>query len=172
MLTEKVETAFANKMTFTPARTVVIPINDSEESKNTVDYTLNSNLVNEKDKVILINCRKSAAKEYDGMALLEFDEGFLNKVDNLYHLKSQKVLREAMDKFELRKIHVDPVILEGEAEEAIERKIDDLKPDFVVIGTRGLNIFKRMLFGSVSDHLAHNLKVPLMVIPAGYVNRY
>ncbi len=37
--------------------------------------------------------------------------------------------------------------------------------DLVVVGSRGLGSFKRLLLGSVSSHVAHHASCPVVVIP-------
>jgi nucleotide-binding universal stress UspA family protein len=44
-------------------------------------------------------------------------------------------------------------------------EIEKLKPDLVAIGARGLNVFSKILLGSVSEHLVHHVECPVVVVP-------
>jgi nucleotide-binding universal stress UspA family protein len=53
----------------------------------------------------------------------------------------------------------------GEARRELEHKINELKPDLVVMDSRGLSNLSRVVLGSVTDHLVHHLNVPVMIVP-------
>jgi len=36
---------------------------------------------------------------------------------------------------------------------------------FIVVGTRGLDVVRRTLLGSVSDYIIHHSKIPVVVCP-------
>jgi len=58
---------------------------------------------------------------------------------------------------------VERILVQGGAARAV---LDTARgADLVVLGTRGLGGFKGLLLGSVTHHVAHHLRCPLVVIP-------
>ncbi|KAJ8326042.1 hypothetical protein O5D80_005678 [Batrachochytrium dendrobatidis] len=60
-------------------------------------------------------------------------------------------------------LHVRAIALRGDAREELVFKIEDVKADMVIMGSRGLTTLNRLFLGSVSEHLIHNLKCPVIV---------
>ena len=52
----------------------------------------------------------------------------------------------------------------GHPVEVITRLADELAPDVVVIGARGLGVVTRFLVGSVSDRVVHHCRRPVLVV--------
>jgi nucleotide-binding universal stress UspA family protein len=53
----------------------------------------------------------------------------------------------------------------GEARDDIMDFAEELKPELLILGTRGKSLIKRMILGSVSDHCIHHSKIPVLIIP-------
>ena len=71
-------------------------------------------------------------------------------------LEARKLLREAGIEAELLEPGGDPA-------KTIERMADERGYDTIVIGTRGLGALGRLLQGSVSEHVATNANVTVVV---------
>jgi len=52
----------------------------------------------------------------------------------------------------------------GDAEETIVRFADEQNSDLIVMGSRGLGGFERMLLGSVSTYVAHYAHCPILIV--------
>jgi nucleotide-binding universal stress UspA family protein len=52
----------------------------------------------------------------------------------------------------------------GHTEEVLQRFIERQKPDLMVMGSRGLGGFERMLLGSTSHYMAHHAPCPVLVV--------
>jgi nucleotide-binding universal stress UspA family protein len=59
-------------------------------------------------------------------------------------------------------------LLAGIPEDEIAGYIRENKPDLVIMGTRGKNVQKVAIFGSVTVSVMENITVPLLVIPEHY----
>jgi len=42
---------------------------------------------------------------------------------------------------------------------------NDLKASMIVMGTRGMGLQDRLMFGSVSNYVVHNTRIPVTVVP-------
>jgi nucleotide-binding universal stress UspA family protein len=52
----------------------------------------------------------------------------------------------------------------GPADETIVRFAEEHKADLIVMGSRGLGGFARLLVGSVSDNVVHHANCPVLVV--------
>jgi nucleotide-binding universal stress UspA family protein len=53
----------------------------------------------------------------------------------------------------------------GEARNDIIAFAKELKPELLILGTRGRSLIKRMILGSVSDHCIHHSTIPVLIVP-------
>jgi len=78
--------------------------------------------------------------------------------------RAQRVVDEASSTVaELApEVERETVVLEGQPAEALLSASDDA--DLVVVGSRGLGGFKRLILGSVSDQVVHHAACPVLVV--------
>jgi nucleotide-binding universal stress UspA family protein len=96
--------------------------------------------------------------------------GYVDLGDALYQMeKAERANSHALLK-DLAKIVKDhgaavrAVALRGDAREELLRKVTELEASALVVGSRGLGVIKRAFLGSVSDYLAHNCSIPLVIV--------
>ena len=75
------------------------------------------------------------------------------------------MLEKAVEKFKSAGINVNAISIAGDARQVIEAKIEELKPNFVIMGSRSLGPVDRVLVGSVSEHMLHYLSMPVIIVP-------
>jgi nucleotide-binding universal stress UspA family protein len=61
---------------------------------------------------------------------------------------------------------VERKVVYGSAGEAILDAVRQQRPDLLVMATHGLTGLRRLLYGSVSDHVLRHVAVPLLLVPA------
>jgi nucleotide-binding universal stress UspA family protein len=61
-------------------------------------------------------------------------------------------------------VEVRSVLVSGEPQQAIVQQAHELKPDLIAMGTHGHGWAKRIVLGSVADHVRHNTDVPLLLL--------
>ena len=76
---------------------------------------------------------------------------------------SHALLIDVAKTFKAKGCHVRAIALRGDSREELVFKIEEVKADLVIVGSRGLSGFKKAFLGSVSDHLMHHLKCPVLV---------
>lgn len=93
-----------------------------------------------------------------------------------YHTRDQRAceledaggdLARAAEQLRSRGIEVSTLIVSGEPQDAIVRQAAELRPDLIAMATHGHGWAKRMVLGSVADHVRHNTDVPLLLLKGG-----
>jgi len=90
-----------------------------------------------------------------------------------YHTRDQRAcelegaedaLERAAELLRSRGVTVTTLLLSGEPQDVIVRQAAELHPDLIAMATHGHGWAKRMVLGSVADHVRHNTDVPLLLL--------
>jgi nucleotide-binding universal stress UspA family protein len=73
-------------------------------------------------------------------------------------------LARAEESLRARGIAVRALLVSGEPQQAIVQQAAELHPDLIAMATHGHGWAKRMVLGSVADHVRHNTDVPLLLL--------
>ena len=76
-------------------------------------------------------------------------------------------LARAAEQLRSRGITVHTLLVTGEPQEVIVQQAAELHPDLIAMATHGHGWAKRMVLGSVADHVRHNTDVPLLLLKGG-----
>jgi nucleotide-binding universal stress UspA family protein len=66
-----------------------------------------------------------------------------------------------------RGVSVETLLVSGEPQQAIAQQAAELRPDLIAMATHGHGWAKRVVLGSVADHLRHTTDVPLLLLKGG-----
>ncbi|ELT98852.1 hypothetical protein CAPTEDRAFT_172328 [Capitella teleta] len=148
-------------------RTVLVAVDESEHSKQAFEWYLRT-LYRPQDLVLICHCF-----EMPDLPCLSLKHGLNIPVEEW-----QKAIQDQLKKVEkleadyeadmlMKKIHYK---LKGEMNKApgqgIIQVAEDENADLVVMGTRGLDVVRRTLLGSVSDYVVRHSRVPVLVCPS------
>jgi len=90
-----------------------------------------------------------------------------------YHTRDQRTcelddadadVARAAELLRSRGITVHTLVRAGEPREVIVQQASELRPDLVAMATHGHGWAKRVVLGSVADHVQHNTDVPLLLL--------
>jgi len=90
-----------------------------------------------------------------------------------YHTRDQRAceledaecgLARAAEQLRSRGIRVKTLLLSGEPQDVIVQQAAELRPDLIAMATHGHGWAKRMVLGSVADHVRHTTDVPLLLL--------
>lgn len=93
-----------------------------------------------------------------------------------YHTRDQRAcevedaegdLARAAEQLRTRGLTVQTRLLSGEPQQVIVEQAEELRPDLIAMATHGHGWAKRMVLGSVADHVRHNSDVPLLLLKGG-----
>ena len=76
-------------------------------------------------------------------------------------------LARAAEQLRGRGLAVQTCCSPGEPQQVIVEQAEELHPDLIAMATHGHGWAKRMVLGSVADHVRHNSDVPLLLIKGG-----
>jgi len=91
-------------------------------------------------------------------------ENFWMPDEKIIDEEGGKMLRNSLKKAGTKGIAVKTVLLKGNAAEELSNLANDKVYDLVVVGSRGLSTFKRILMGSVSDKVVRFSNCPVLVV--------
>lgn len=77
---------------------------------------------------------------------------------------SEGTLERAEELLRSRGIAVRSLLLSGEPQDVIVQQAAELRPDLIAMATHGHGWAKRMVLGSVADHVRHATDVPLLLL--------
>ncbi|KAI9204035.1 uncharacterized protein BJ171DRAFT_558772 [Polychytrium aggregatum] len=143
-------------------RVVVVAIDGSDRSQQAVDWAIDNILRAAQDSVVLINVRPLAVQLGYPTALGDFGAEY-QSIEDANREASHELIRKTAKKFVEKDIPIRGIALRGDAREELVAKIDELKAQLVIIGSRGLNTVSRALIGSVSDYVVHHSSAPVIV---------
>jgi nucleotide-binding universal stress UspA family protein len=96
--------------------------------------------------------------------------GRVNLLKSKFNVKSlleedahQAIIRTEY-KFKQEGLPFDLDVALGDPAEEIVRKAKREAYDLIIIGSRGLTVFKELLLGSVSQRVVHEVKCPVMIV--------
>ncbi|KAJ1345122.1 hypothetical protein BSLG_000637 [Batrachochytrium salamandrivorans] len=150
-------------------RTVCIAIDGSKNSSYAVQWAIDNILRKETDQVVLLHVRSLVtmpALSYGApLPILEviLEADAMSKREDAAKRDSHELLINTAKIFKQHGLHVRAIALRGDAREELVYKIEDVRADMVVMGSRGLSAISRLFLGSVSEHLIHNIKCPVIV---------
>lgn len=90
-----------------------------------------------------------------------------------YHTRDQRSceiedaegdLARAAERLRSQGLTVQTLLLSGEPQQVIVQKAAELRPDLIAMATHGHGWAKRVVLGSVADHVRHNSDVPLLLL--------
>ncbi|KAK5669795.1 hypothetical protein QVD99_004174 [Batrachochytrium dendrobatidis] len=146
------------------SRTICIAIDGSSSSTYAIEWAIKNILRKETDQVVVLHVRPLItipALSY-GAPFVDYGETLSVKED-ASRIESHELLIKTAKAIKQHGLHVRAIALRGDAREELVFKIEDVKADMVIMGSRGLTTLNRLFLGSVSEHLIHNLKCPVIV---------
>ncbi|MCK4663509.1 MAG: universal stress protein [Bacteroidales bacterium] len=102
--------------------------------------------------------------EYEGThneIMKNTEDQVIKDIEMVYRELNEKIEKEKLDGVNIVKYH----IANGFPEEEIVNFSNSYKPDLIVMGTKGKGGVIKDLFGSVTEKIVENAKVPVLTIP-------
>jgi nucleotide-binding universal stress UspA family protein len=137
---------------------VLVPVDGSENSMRAVSYVSNMVKTHPGMEVTLLAVA-CLFEHYIGETVLN-----LNEINEDCRKRFSLKLDEAKNYFADRGISVNAVLMTGEPADVIIDYVEKNGINKIIIGSRGLGLFKAAVMGSVTYKVLHNVKIPVTVI--------
>ncbi|KAJ3331349.1 hypothetical protein HDU76_003410 [Blyttiomyces sp. JEL0837] len=145
-----------------PTRVIAIAVDASKYSEYAFNWAI-QNVVKESDQIVLMNVRPAVSlPAVYGTLYVDFSKEF-EVIEAANKKESHDLLRAYAGKLPAHKYNIRGVALRGDPRDELSYKVEDVKADMLIMGSRGLGAFKRTFLGSVSDYLVHHLKCPVII---------
>jgi nucleotide-binding universal stress UspA family protein len=139
----------------------LVCIDESSNADKVIQFV--NSFVNEHSTIILFNVHKSVSAMLDG-SFGSFDD-MAESMNKQFIEDSEQLLKRVGHQFKMRGIEVKAYSAGGDPRTMIEDRINEEKPDLVILGRRGLGRLNSFLMGSVSNHIANAAHVSVAVVP-------
>lgn len=137
---------------------LLVPIDGSDSSKRALDKAKKI-AVCMGSEITILNV-VAPITGYRDMPDLEI----INEAQNINKEYSKKMLQAALDSFKDFTGKVDAKTRTGNPTEEIINEAEGGGYDAIIMGSRGMGVFKRTLLGSVSDKVVHHSKVSVFIV--------
>ena len=84
--------------------------------------------------------------------------------DRILKEKAEQCVAARLQQLTAASIQANTLLLSGEPEKELVKEINKGEYDLVALATHGHKVFSDLLLGSVSDHLKHEVDVPLLMV--------
>ncbi|KAL8550095.1 hypothetical protein ACS0TY_008794 [Phlomoides rotata] len=153
------------------SRSIGIAMDYSATSKSALNWAIN-NLIEEGDHIIIIHVASSKSDPANkqlfqdtGSPLIPLEEIREINVSKRYGLTPDAEVLDMLDTVTRNKrVKVVAKVFWGDPREKLCDAVEQLKLDTLVVGSRGLGAIKRVLLGSVSNHVVQNAACPVTVV--------
>jgi nucleotide-binding universal stress UspA family protein len=136
---------------------VLVPVDGSENSHKALDAAL---LLSEK-----LGAKVTAIHVMEDMPVLHIQsEKLLRELLDAYKKEIQLILSKCSEIATKKGLTINTELLQGNPASTILNYCEKAKYDIIVMGSRGMGMFKEMLLGSVSSKIIHYSCCPVMII--------
>lgn len=136
---------------------ILLPTDGSEHAEKTVLYAINLAKALGASVQVMYAFRPVTSLRKRAAMMLEEYYAALEE-------EAKEIVTEVAERFKAEGIDVSAVAVEGPPAEAILRAVDELKPDLVVMGSRGEGGFANVLLGGVAEQVVHHSPAPVLVV--------
>ncbi|CAG8558253.1 7663_t:CDS:2 [Scutellospora calospora] len=149
-------------------RKILIAYDNSDYSKAVFQYALDNILVPNKDHVALA----TVVDEEQSTWLLSHTSRAQNaenrktnrRLSLTEHSEASDILKPLSEDLASKGITSNFYILKGDAKIQLVKLSEHAHVDLVIVGTRGLGLFKRNLLGSVSEYVVRHAECSVLVV--------
>ncbi|KAI9203835.1 uncharacterized protein BJ171DRAFT_562171 [Polychytrium aggregatum] len=146
-----------------PKRIIAIAIDNSNHSAYAFDWALENVVDVARDQVVLLNVRPfPGASRPTAFSYMDFSDR-IDEIEEANKLESHSLLKQFGGQLLKRNISCRAIALRGDPRDEIIVKLEEIKADMIIMGSRGMGALKRAFMGSVSDHLVHHAPCAVVV---------
>lgn len=154
----------------TRSKCILVPVDDKENCVRAFDWYMENYGLDNQQMIFLhvynsLDDVKQCASDSDSEEVAEMRVDDMKNVLNAAKEQARAMLATFEDTCKKYKIPFKTRYELGSPGEAICHVAKEEQVTCILLGNRGLGAFRRRILGSVSDHVVHHSKVPVIIVP-------
>ncbi|GLJ09328.1 hypothetical protein SUGI_0106710 [Cryptomeria japonica] len=146
-------------------RRIMVAVDESEESMHALSWAIDFLSIQPTDTIILLHAQP-LPRVYSAIDGYIFTSDMVQSLQKYQERITEDVFQRAKNISTEKNVQMclQTRVSVGDARDVICEEAEKVGVDLVVMGSRGYGAIKRAFLGSVSDHCAHNVKCPVMIV--------
>ena len=137
---------------------ILVPVDDSSHSRHAIEFLVHrETLLGSNPEIGLVNVQYSVPEKLIKLFSLSSVKAYC--LD-----EGRKVFERLNAETSAAKLHATEKVLYGEPAKAIAEEVESTMPDLIIMGQRGLNPLKSLVFGSVSNAVLASTRTPVLLL--------
>lgn len=137
---------------------ILVPIDGSKNSKLALEKARDLALLSNGEVMVVTVIKDLVSHLY---ALENEEKVEMRKV---FLEQGEKTLKDALETFKDCPGKIDSMIVEGDPAQEIIRLAEEGEYDLVVMGSRGLDAFSRVMIGSISNKVLNHVRTSVLIV--------
>jgi nucleotide-binding universal stress UspA family protein len=146
---------------------ILLATDGSEHSQKTIQEVIKLAQSLEAEITVLSVVESIPIGDYNYYYGIDNTSNFVKSLENAERNledRALKILEKSQRDFQEKDIIVETLLRKGQPADIICKVAEEGGFDLVVVGSRGLGGLKELILGSVSNKVAHSLKVSLLIV--------
>jgi nucleotide-binding universal stress UspA family protein len=164
-----IEPVHDSSLGIVPKRVICLPVDNTKHCSSTLDWALDT-IVRSDDQVVLLHVRPTGRASsmyglrHDHLVAQQSEEYQIQR-DQQFKKQAHQLLTGYFNRVIKKQFHCRAITLVGDPREQLELKIQKLNPDLVIMASKSSSTFSDVFMGSVSKHVLHSCKTPVLIRP-------
>lgn len=139
-------------------RKILVPIDGSKNSKLALEKAGELALLSGGEIMVLTIIKDLVTHLYT----LENEDR--KEIERVYRIQGEEIIKDALETFKDCTGKVESTIIKGDPAQEIIKMAEEGEYDLVVMGSRGLNAFSRVMIGSVSNRVLNHVRTSVLIV--------
>lgn len=139
-------------------KNILVPIDGSKNSKLALEKAKELAKVSN-GQVTVVTIVKDLSSQ-----LYNLENKDKEEIRNVFKKQGKEILKEGLEVFEECSGKIESLFINGDSAQEIINLADTGKYDLIVMGSRGLNAFSRLMIGSVSNKVLNHVSISVLIV--------
>lgn len=139
-------------------KNILVPIDGSKNSKLALEKAKELAKVSNGQVTVVTIVKDLSAQLYN------LENKDKEEIRNVFKKQGKEILKEGLEVFEECSGKIESLFINGDPAQEIINLADTGKYDLIVMGSRGLNAFSRLMIGSVSNKVLNHVSISVLIV--------
>ena len=137
---------------------ILVPVDGSTNSKLALEKAKELAKMSNGQVTVVTIIKDLAAQLYN----LENEDK--QEIRNVFQKQGEEILKEGLEAFKECKGKIESLLINGDPAQEIIKLAGTGDYDLIVMGSRGLNAFSRLMIGSVSNKVLNHVNISVLIV--------